>query len=378
MRALLQRLGKPYQIVPMTWARAWEEMVKVAIYKTEPGVSQLASSWISNFVAMGALRPFGAQEVRAMGGASAFAAPAWQTADVAGGKDIWAIPWVADVRIVYYWRDLLEQAGVDEATAFRTPQEMENSLERVQASGVAVPWIIPTHYPFATLQQVASWLWGAGGDFVSPDGKRLLLMQPTALAAIRAYFSLHRYLPPAAWDETSPLAARMFTDRLAAVTIASPNWLNRIRFRYRETPEVADRLGVALPPGPTYVGGSSLAIWQHARAEGEAVELVRLMTSREAQAAYCPQVGYLPARLDALSEPPFSTDPRYRVMVEALTTGRAYPPIARWGLIEERLSAALIRIWEDIFSNPGQDLDGVITRQLESLVQRLELTLAGG
>ena len=44
--------------------------------------------------------------------------------------------------MIYYWRDLLEQAGVDERTAFQTPEHMEETMQRLQASGVDV---VPAH-----------------------------------------------------------------------------------------------------------------------------------------------------------------------------------------------------------------------------------------
>jgi multiple sugar transport system substrate-binding protein len=81
-------------------------------------------------------------------------------------------------------------------------------------------------------------------------------------------------------------------------------------------------------------------------------------------------------RIDALAEPPYATDPFFQVMGEALRAGRTYPTLPMWGLVEERLSNALIQIWAAVIANPDQGVDAVIIQRLEPLSRRLELTLS--
>ena len=50
---------------------------------------------------------------------------------------LWAAPWLADTRIICYRRDLFEQAGVDAATAFQSPAQLENALQRLRDHGVS-------------------------------------------------------------------------------------------------------------------------------------------------------------------------------------------------------------------------------------------------
>jgi multiple sugar transport system substrate-binding protein len=374
--ASLKRLGAQCQILVMSWDTAWAEVMKAALYKDGPDISQIGAPWTSNFAAMNALRPFSRREITTMGGPSAFLPAAWQTTLETVGGQGWSIPWLADVRIIYYWRDLLEKAGVDEQTAFRTPAHVEDTLGRLQAKGLESTWIVMTQLPFSTLQNVASWIWGAGGDFVSADGKRTLFTQPEALTGLRAFFNLRRYLPPNIQQLEVAQTVSLFTERRAAAAMGTPDWLNTIRNQERETPGILDRLGIALPPGPHYVGGSNLAIWGYTRREREAVELARHLTSKQVQREFCLQIGYLPVRIDALAEPPYATDPFFQVMGEALRAGRTYPTLPMWGLVEERLSNALIQIWAAVIANPDQGVDAVIIQRLEPLSRRLELTLS--
>jgi len=373
---LIHQLYSPEcEIMVIPWEQAWAEMVKVALYNLDLDVSQLASPWVDNFVSMNALRPFTPQEVEAMGGPSAFLPSAWQMGVALDQPGVWAIPWSTDARVIYYWRDLLEQAGVDEQTAFQTPERMEATLQRLQASGIAAPWVALTHYPFATLQNIVSWLWGAGGELLTLDGTRPRFTEPAALAGIQAYFRLQRYMPPEIHGlEIMPMID-LFAERKAAVAMSGPNWLWAVEYERRAKPEGLERIGVALPPGPPYVGGNHLVVWKHTRQEQAAVEFIQLLTSRKAQTEQSYNFRHFPARLDSFADPPYATDPRLRMMVKATQNGRTFPLIPRWGLIEEKLNLAFIQIWDDLLAHPDQDLKAIIVRWLEPLAQRLDYFL---
>jgi ABC-type glycerol-3-phosphate transport system substrate-binding protein len=167
----------------------------------------------------------------------------------------------------------------------------------------------------------------------------------------------------------------MFNDGRAAVTMGANGWLLDMRER-----GILPDIGIAPPPGPAYVGGSNLVIWRYTNRARVALELVRFLTSHQIQLDFCSQAGPLPVRLDVLDGPPYTTDPHYRVTVEALRTGRPYPSFVQWGLVEDRLSAAFIRLWDDILADPGQDLEVVIARHLKPVARRLAviMTEAGG
>ena len=141
----------------MTWDKDWEELMRIALYRSGPDVSQVAATAVDDFVTMDALRPFRKGEIDALGGESAFLPSAWRTVHLPGGRQIWAVPWLADMRIIYYWQDMLADAGIDEDKAFQTSEQVENTLTRLQASGIRTPWALGVHQPFMTLQTAASW-----------------------------------------------------------------------------------------------------------------------------------------------------------------------------------------------------------------------------
>ena len=168
----------------------------------------------------------------------------------------------------------------------------------------------------------------------------------------------------------------LFAQRQVAVTIGDPSWLGATLAALNDTPQIIDQLGVALPPGPPYVGGSNLVIWKHTRQRDVALRLIHSLTNPDVQASFCHQVGLLPTRLEALQRPPFSTDPRYQVLAHAAQSGRSYPALLRWGLIEENLSHTLMQIWSDLAANPRSDLDVLFSQRINPLAKRLNNLLA--
>lgn len=374
LSATLERFQDPFHIRQIDWDAAWEELTRASAHGRTPDVSQLPATWVDDFVDLGALRSFTQKDIESIGGPSAFLETAWKTVHMPWGKMVWAIPWIADVRVIYYWRDSLRRAGIDEQTAFQTPELVEETLARLQAGGVETPWIVWTNVPFMTLQNAASWVWNAGGDLVSADGKQVLFGQSEALDGFRAYFDLHRYMPRDFHHLNNIQIIDRLLDQQAAVTMGPIGWLAIMRDRY--APDlVAEKVGVATPPGPAYVGGSNLVVWRYTRRARDAIALVRFLTSRQAQVDYCQRTGHLPVRLDALTEPPYTSDPHYQIMAEALRAGRTYPVFPKWGEIEEKLSDACLWFWDSIAADRDQDISALIKPHLESLARRLMVTL---
>jgi multiple sugar transport system substrate-binding protein len=359
-----------------SWSTAWSELVRVALHKSGPDVSEIGTTWVDSFTSMSSLRPFLRSELATIGGPSTFLPASWTSGSPPNREEMWSIPWMADTRAIYYRRDLLRQAGIDEQSAFQSPDQLAQTLHCLQESGVAIPWLMPTAPRADTLHTLASWVWGAGGHFTSDDGRRTRFNEPEARAGIRAYFGLHRYLAPAARNLTDHQANRTFCDGKAAALVGGYLVLHSIRHQ-DAAPEVIAETGMALMPGIPFVGGSNLAIWEHSRHPKEALELVRFLASQPVQATAVLQAGLLPVRLDVLNNPPFTTDPLYQVVGQSLKTGRGLRATYLWGLAEAKLVAALSELWADTFAAETSDQESIIAGHLEPLAPVLDRILSG-
>lgn len=365
----------PVRLQPIANESAMDELVKFALHQTGADVSQMGTTWLRGFVDMNALRPILSDKNASPPdhNKSTFIPILWHSAHTSATSPQWAVPWLADVRLIYYRRDLLARAGVDEQAAFQTPQAMANTLQRLQASGVECPWAVPTHFAWRTLHNVASWVWAANGDFISSDGQHVTLTQPQALAGLKVYFALARFLSAEVRASSTTLDFNdLFLSGQAAVILSS----GYLSARGSGTLQ-PEQIGVAAPLGIPFVGGSHLVVWQHTRYEQEANQLVQFLTRLDTQVSY--GLGsLLPARLDALTELGKADDSAGEFvgqLLQWLPQGRMLPAVYLWNVIEARVVKALAQIWEEVLAVPEPDLDAILTRHLTPLAQSLDMVL---
>lgn len=358
------------EVRPISWGEYRNEVVGVAIHNKAGDVSQIGAPLVSDLLAMNALRPFSAAEMNQMGGEAAFASAAWESAQRQSDGHVYSLPWLADPRVIFYWRDMLDQAGVDAETAFQTEENLIEALSRLQASGTKNPWLLTAGHKHSAIHSVSSWIWAAGGNFVSEDGKTALFMEPKGLAGLKAYFSMIRFMSPESHTADYSLNNQLFASRKSAIIQGNLETANYI---INNTPaaEMRSNLGIALPFGVPYVGGSSLVIWSKSRInEQAAVSLAQFLTGKTVQSVYPASIGLLPVRLDVLNEPPYTTDPILQGFSEAIRQGRVFPITKLSGLLEEHLGNALVEIWKTLASDTTADLDTLITSKLGLIARR--------
>jgi multiple sugar transport system substrate-binding protein len=352
---------------PIVSKAALDELTKFAIYKKGPDVSQIGSTWLEGLADMDALRPFSAEEVKTLGDPADFVPASWKSVTLPGQPEMWAVPWLADVRVLFYRRDILKRTGIDEQVAFQTPEAMEQTLAQLRASGVDIPWVVPTQHSWRTVHNAASWVWGAGGHLLSADGKRILFNQPKALAGFRAYFALGRYLVDEARGLADTESDMLFQTGKAAVTVSGP-WLLAM------PPELVAKVGITSPPGIPFVGGSHLVVWKNSRLAHEAVQLVQFLTGLHFQQC-CKPGGLLPVRLKALDLFNTSSAEMGKYLQQSLTKGRSFPSAPLWQVIEARLADTLAATWGEALKAPDSNWDAILDDRLNRLAQRLSLTL---
>lgn len=378
MRALLDQFERDTRLKVslrvLTWAEAWSELVRVGLYGDGPQVSEVGSTWLSELVGMGALRPFNPPELRGNLGPAQYLPSAWASAIVSAGADqvetLWAVPWVADTRVVYYRPDIFAQAGIDPQRVFQTPQTLLEAGARFQAAGLLNPIVLPTRFTHITLHNIASWLWGSGSDFLTPDRRQVQFDTPPARAAFYAYFDLFKYLSPAV-RELDDHGMHAAYRRGEAAAVLTGTWLQGSL-----PPDITAVTHHALPPGRPYLGGSQLVIWKHVRQPAPALMLVHYLASAEVQQHFVKSTGLFPNRLDVLTQATFQQDPFLQRVAEGLKQARAFPVFPLWGLVEKRLTEAFTTIWTEILGTPDADVHAIVDKYIFATARRLNATLA--
>ncbi|HBY08989.1 MAG TPA: hypothetical protein DEH22_14875 [Chloroflexi bacterium] len=379
LRALLdvfearQHIKVHLDVIP--WLGSWSRMVQVALYKDGPDVSEIGSTWIGDFSNMNAVRAFTAEEIHQMGGASAFLKPSWQGAGTQSGLHssdftLWGMPWLADVRVIVYRRDIYEQAGIDLNTAFKNQETLEHTFAQLQSAGVEVPLVLPTLRSRIDLHILASWIWAEGGKFFDPLQERILFDQPEVLRGLARYFGLGRFLAPAARGLDDLTANDSFFNGHAA-TVIGGHWLlldERIRKNF------ADKIGVIGVPPSSFVGGSHFVIWQHSRRASAAFKLIEFLAGSDTPLDLYPGFGF-PTRLDAIARADFVKDPNWNAMIQAAAHGRTIPVGRLWGMIEKRLVDLIPVVWHEIFATENPEVEAIVSRRFTAVAERLRLTL---
>lgn len=379
MRSLLARFEQErhihvnLEVIP--WAGAWTRMVQIALYNDGPAVSEIGSSWVSDMVMMNALRPFTAREVERMGGKESYLPASWHSVRAldggANGDAVaWAIPWLADTRLLYYRTDIFALANQAEREAFASHAELEACLQALQAKEMEVPLVLPTRNSRINLHFLAEWLWAEGADFLTPDGKRAIFDSPAALEAMTKFFRLARFLAPAARRLNDEQSDALFWQGRAAVAFSGPWLFDHPHMR----PDVKERVAVAAPPGVPFVGGFHLVVWKYTRQEAAALELVEYLAGKRLPLELFPAFS-LPARRDALEHNRFTDHPVYRVIAKTMQSGHSFPVTWLWGMLENRLYESLQFLWEQAFTAAETDFHAYLESQMHALVQRINATL---
>lgn len=358
------------------WGSAWSEVMKIVLYKHGPVVSQVGSTWMGSLESTDGLRPYQSQEIKRMGGADAFHPASWRSGVSQDATEVISIPWILDTYLLYYRRGIFDKLGIDETSAFASYPMIEETVSKLFSAGQKIPLAMPTAVSSrASLHNLASWVWSHGGDFVAEDGRKLLWSEPKTREGLKAYFSLYRYMPRAAQELSDSDSYRVFLDGSAAITLRNAGVLHESK-KHPGFQELEKNVGVAVLPEISFIGGSNLVIWKHAQMQEEksALALIEHLTSVKTQYAFFQRTGVLPARLDALKI--LENNSTYAPVVQAILTGRSLRKLQLWGLIEDKLSAAIGVIWKNLYTKENPDISREIAEVLDPLESRLNLTLS--
>ncbi len=361
----------------MAFDEAWTKLLHYALYGSGPHISLIGSIWTSTLKPTNTLRPFSSTEVFDLGGAKAYFPGPWAYA-MANEIATWSIPFEIYTHLVLYRRDLLAQAGIDEAGAFSSAGAMIDTVRRLNGAGIPSPLILPSGPPFpARPHLAASWLWGAGGEFIDEDEITPLFTAEPALRGLADFFTLYRLMSPTDRGLNAGQTIRQFVDGRAAAVIAGSNAQRDLL--QANNPDVMENLGVVPLPGVPWIGGTNLVLWKEVCANPEqeraAVELAKFLNTPAAQNKTAAADFLIPARVDALAEHTFAVEAFRPAMEYTARFGRAYPTVELWMRIVNELRAAFDLVTEDALNDTDEEIEKILRARLEPLARRLRLML---
>ncbi len=359
------------KIRPLFWDGYKQELVNMALQNNGADVSQVGFPLTEDLIGMNALLPIAGQLIAKIGGQAAFHSTVWKIANRHQEGQLWSMPWMMDPRAIFYWKDKVDDAGVNPDKAFASTDAVDATFQRMQAKGMAHPWVLGMADKFVMIHAISSWVWGKGGDFISLKGNRAMFLQQDALDGLEAFFKLQKYMPAESASFNASDSHHFFLERKAAATIADFGSLSR--FRAAIGPEFRSLLGVALPPGPPLLAGSDLVIWRHTRKDNEVGHLLSALFSTEVQIKYSEHVGHLPVTLDALENLGEANDDELDIFVETLNTGRLFATTKFGGMLELQLAGVLTDLWAIMSRTPGADVREILQKSLAPIQRRFDM-----
>jgi multiple sugar transport system substrate-binding protein len=361
------------EVETLNWHTGWARLVEMAIYGRGPDLSEVGSTWVVDLVRMNALQRFSPPEMKMIGSENDFIQANWKAGITPSSDDtppvVWGLPWSADVRLVFYRRDYLEQAKIDPAQAFTHIEELGRTVATLKAAGFELPVSLSTLRSHMNIHQMASWIWDCGGNFMSADGKRVAIDDPRALRGMSYYFGMGPYIPASHHKISDDDLDQLFFSGEAAL-IFGGSWV----VGDANLKGVEANVGVAPMPGGSFVGGSHLVVWKHTHKKEAALLLADFLIKHSAEYKVFPMLG-LPAYLPDWSATPFMKEPYFSAFRDALKGGRSFPTSELWGLVEKRLADITPSIWEKILNSDKPDIDKILAETMIPLAKLLNLSL---
>jgi len=363
------------QAIP--WEAAHEKLITSVVGEIPPDVSQLGTTWMAEFQAMGALAPLDEliSNSRIINKDKFFPA-SWET-NFINGK-VYGIPWYVDTRVIFYRKDLLKEVG------FNHPPRTWEELERVGKAlikdrdgdgkidqyGMALPvkdWNI-----------LSMFIWENGGEILTPDNSMPDMESEATREAFQFYHRLFQEKIVPTTEAVDVDLFHAFRTGFYPIFISGPWMIELIGNELGE--EYEGRWDVAMMPRKkfpiSFVGGCNLVLFKGSKHKEAAWKFIEFMSQPEIQVEWYKMTTDLPAVKSAWRDPFFDDKPMLRVFGEQLNYTKAPPNIPEW----EQIADAMQRRMEELIlgkMNLFQSL-GTLTNDINEILGKKESTVRKG
>jgi multiple sugar transport system substrate-binding protein len=378
--------GIEVDVEVVDWGVQLDRIRNAAVSGEGPDVTQAGTTQVPFFAALGGFEDL-SDRIDAVGGASAYPEGVWQTTQVVGQDGTWAIPWFTEARSIYYRKDVLEKAGVDEATAFSDWDSFRGTLEAIdqEVPGIA-PFGTPGKKAFDLVHHVMPFVWDAGGAELSEDSSRSTINSPEAVEGMSFFADLvdQGLADPSQLERDGTQVENQFKAGKIAVWMGGPWVLGSIE-REDDTnwvPAARKNVGLApMPAGPagdayTFVGGSNLMMFKSSQHKNEAWELMKFLSQDQVQTDYASLLGMFPSRVEPQQAYGESNGANFEAVFEAIQQGRTYTPIPQWAQVENAYKVRFGTILDTAAGKGGSYGPDTVQKQLDEAAKEADGLLA--
>ncbi|RUS43593.1 extracellular solute-binding protein [Cohnella sp. AR92] len=360
------------KVTVLDWGSAWTKITTAATSGEGPDILQLGTTWVPAIASMGGIDKI-TDKMGDVGGEASYLPASWNTTKIEGKEDIYGVPWFVDARAIYYNKEAFKAANVDPAEAFKTWDSFKSALEKVNGvtlDGKKVAALgVPGKNDWNVVHNIFPWIWAAGGDVLSADHKSVTFNDDKGVDGVMYYTGLANegLVDKSSLEKNSSQIESDFGDGKSAVIITGPwlakNFATPSKAGGMDDKAAAKQFAISpLPAGPsgqsTFIGGSDLTVFKGSKNKDAAWEVIKYLSTVEAQQAYADISGQLPANKNLIESP--DLDANMKAFAEATKYGKSYPSIPQWGPTETALQKHFANIWDIVAGVKGKyDRDSI-------------------
>lgn len=352
--------GDEVKIEVIQWDNLQQRLTTDIAGGTEPDIAMIGTRWLVDYVKNDIAEPLDEYMTPEFKGGfiESFLSPS--TFD---GK-MYGLPVAASARAMYYNKDLLAKAGVNEPPT--NWDGVVDTAKKIKALGTDA-------YGFALqgkeIETDAYWyysLWTHGGDLIK-DGKSGVA-SPEAIEALTLYKSMidQGLTEPDPSGLNRQDIERLFKQGRIGMILTGP-WLRG------QIKADAPTLNYALSPIPegkakaTYGVTDTLMVFKSSKQKELAMKfLTETAFSPKWRIEFSTKEGFLPVMKEEAAAPVFANDPQLKAFTDMLPYARFAPPVANWEQMVDAVIAAVQKVYigqaqpEPALKEAAATIDGLI------------------
>jgi len=286
----------------------------------------------------------------------------WATVSYKGKR--YGLPWFTDDRLLLYNHNMFRDAGLDPDNPPVKWHDLvgDAMLLTDPVKGLYGYGVSGAMSEITTLAYMI-FLYGAGGEVLTPGYKSAAFNTPEGLEALRFYTDLflkYKVSPPATIGYTEDDYRTMMAQNRVAMAVGGP-W--SIPLIEAANPAIKGNYGFALHPylkqEASVLGGWATVIAKESRRKDAAWKFMSYITGKDIWMWWIDKYhGPMPTRKDVCLESPVLTqDPRWKMIIDVFPTAHVRAPIAEWTkisyaiqsmvqkVLSKKMSAAEALIW---------------------------------
>ena len=328
--------GLTVDVQAIPWDTAHDKLLTAVASGNGPDVVQLGTTWVPEFAEAGALLDLSEY----MEDYPNFAKENYFDGSVTTMEhedQVVGIPWYADTRVIYYRKDILKEAGYEEAP--KTWDELKEAAQKLADRGEDSYGL-----DIDRNDQITPFIfaWQNGYEANLEEGD-LNFDSPEFKEAIQYYTSY--FEEGLSQKQEGKDIVEAFKDGSKPMFFSGPWMINIIN---DQAPDLEGKWATAVMPtketNTSSMGGANLSIFESSDNVEGALEFISYMTEVDTQLNWLEESNTLPSRTEAWEDPVMQENPMYATFGEQLENTKPGLQTEQFERIAQELLAHIERI----------------------------------